>query len=175
MPTCSWSGSTVPGAMRVSDVTSPLARSNSSVLISMPGKRVLRQGRLSTSTRREASGASAAWAWMSGVTAVVMGLLRCGLSRPVPRCSGALHYRGRLWPLVGEADRPMSSLSLVFGACAFASGFALRIVDPLILPVAGHFAVTPATAALLTSAYALPYALAQPLLGPLGDRFGKER
>jgi len=69
----------------------------------------------------------------------------------------------------------MSPLSLVFGACAFASGFALRTVDPLILPIAQQFDVTPATAALLTSAYALPYALAQPLLGPLGDRFGKVR
>src|SRR5215831_8543252 len=69
----------------------------------------------------------------------------------------------------------MSPLTLVFGACAFASGFALRTVDPLMLPIAHHFDVTPATAALLTSAYALPYAFAQPLLGPLGDRFGKVR
>jgi len=69
----------------------------------------------------------------------------------------------------------MSPLSLVFSVCAFASGFAMRIVDPLILPVADQFEVTPATAALLTSAYALPYALAQPFLGPLGDRFGKVR
>ena len=37
------------------------------------------------------------------------------------------------------------------------------------------FSVTPATAALLTTAYALPYAVAQPFLGPLGDRFGKAR
>ncbi|MFI4930468.1 MAG: MFS transporter [Burkholderiales bacterium] len=69
----------------------------------------------------------------------------------------------------------MSPLTLLFSACAFASGFALRIVDPLILPIAQRFEVTPATAALLTSAYALPYALAQPFLGPLGDRFGKVR
>jgi YNFM family putative membrane transporter len=69
----------------------------------------------------------------------------------------------------------MSPLSLVFSVCAFASGFAMRIVDPLILPVADQFEVTPATAALLTSAYAPPYALAQPFLGPLGDRFGKVR
>ena len=69
----------------------------------------------------------------------------------------------------------MSPLSLVFSICAFASGFAMRIIDPLILPIAQRFEVTPATAALLTSAYALPYALAQPFLGPLGDRFGKVR
>lgn len=69
----------------------------------------------------------------------------------------------------------MSTVFLVFAACAFASGFALRIIDPLILPMAEHFGVTPATAALLSSAYALPYAIAQPFLGPLGDRFGKQR
>ena len=69
----------------------------------------------------------------------------------------------------------MSSLSLVFAVCAFASGFGMRIVDPLILPISAQFSVTPATAALLTTAYALPYALAQPFLGPLGDRFGKVR
>ena len=64
---------------------------------------------------------------------------------------------------------------LVFAACAFASGFALRLADPIVLPVATHFAVAPAAAAMLNSAYALPYALAQPFLGPIGDRFGKPR
>jgi predicted MFS family arabinose efflux permease len=64
---------------------------------------------------------------------------------------------------------------LVFAACAFASGFALRLADPIVLPVAAHFAVAPQAAAMLNSAYALPYALAQPFLGPIGDRFGKAR
>jgi len=63
----------------------------------------------------------------------------------------------------------------VFAACAFASGFALRIIDPIVLPVASHFGVTLAASAMLNTAYALPYALAQPFLGPLGDRFGKAR
>ena len=63
----------------------------------------------------------------------------------------------------------------VFAACAFASGFALRLADPIVLPVAAHFAITPAAAAMLNTAYALPYALAQPFLGPIGDRFGKPR
>ena len=64
---------------------------------------------------------------------------------------------------------------LLYAACAFASGFALRLVDPIVLPVASHFGVTPGAAAMLNTAYALPYALAQPFLGPLGDRFGKPR
>lgn len=64
---------------------------------------------------------------------------------------------------------------LVFAVCAFASGFALRLADPIVLPVAAHFAIAPTLAAALSTAYALPYALAQPVLGPLGDRFGKAR
>ena len=64
---------------------------------------------------------------------------------------------------------------LLYAACAFASGFALRLVDPIVLPLAGHFGVSPAAAALLNTAYALPYAFAQPFLGPVGDRFGKPR
>ena len=70
---------------------------------------------------------------------------------------------------------PLMPVFLVFAACAFASGFALRLADPIILPVAAHFEVTPAVAAMLNTAYALPYALAQPFLGPIGDRFGKPR
>ncbi|MFL6665513.1 MAG: MFS transporter [Rhizobacter sp.] len=69
----------------------------------------------------------------------------------------------------------MRSVFVVYVASTFASGFALRIVDPIILPIAERFAVAPATAALLSTAYALPYALAQPFLGPIGDRFGKTR
>ncbi|MFZ2652925.1 MAG: MFS transporter [Burkholderiaceae bacterium] len=69
----------------------------------------------------------------------------------------------------------MEPVFLVFAVCAFASGFALRIVDPLILPIAQQFAVAPAAAAMLSTAFALPYAMAQPFLGPLGDRFGKAR
>jgi predicted MFS family arabinose efflux permease len=64
---------------------------------------------------------------------------------------------------------------LVFAACAFASGFALRLADPIVLPVAAYFGVAPAAAAMLNTAYALPYAIAQPFLGPIGDRFGKPR
>ncbi|HEX4233961.1 MAG TPA: MFS transporter, partial [Caldimonas sp.] len=64
---------------------------------------------------------------------------------------------------------------LISAACAFASGFALRLADPIVLPVAAHFAVSPAAAAMLNTVYALPYALAQPFLGPIGDRFGKTR
>lgn len=64
---------------------------------------------------------------------------------------------------------------LILAVCAFASSFSLRLIDPLILPVAAHFAVSPAMAAMLSPAYALPYAISQPFLGPISDRFGRLR
>src|SRR4051812_7899303 len=69
----------------------------------------------------------------------------------------------------------MRPVFAVYAASAFASGFALRIIDPIVLPIAQRFGVTAAAAALLSTAYALPYAIAQPFLGPIGDRFGKTR
>ncbi|MEO8654434.1 MAG: MFS transporter [Ramlibacter sp.] len=67
------------------------------------------------------------------------------------------------------------SMFLVLAVCAFASSFSLRLIDPLILPVASHFAVATTQAAMLSPAYALPYALSQPFLGPISDRFGRLR
>ena len=67
------------------------------------------------------------------------------------------------------------SMFLVLAACAFASSFSLRLIDPLILAVASHFAVATTQAAMLSPAYALPYALSQPFLGPISDRFGRLR
>jgi MFS transporter, YNFM family, putative membrane transport protein len=67
------------------------------------------------------------------------------------------------------------SMFLVLAACAFASSFSLRLIDPLILPVASHSAVATTQAAMLSPAYALPYALSQPFLGPISDRFGRLR
>lgn len=69
----------------------------------------------------------------------------------------------------------MSAVFLALSLATVASGFAMRVVDPIILPVAQHLAVDSATAAWLNPAYALPYAVAQLFLGPLGDRFGKLR
>lgn len=74
------------------------------------------------------------------------------------------------WAL--PASRSMT-MFLVLAACGFASSFSLRLIDPLILPVASHFGVAGATAAMLSPAYALPYALSQPFLGPISDRFGR--
>ncbi|MFC0409919.1 MFS transporter [Roseomonas elaeocarpi] len=66
-------------------------------------------------------------------------------------------------------------LVLVFGLAGFASALTTRALDPLLLSVAADFSASTERVALLASAYALPYALIQPLLGPVGDALGKRR
>ena len=66
-----------------------------------------------------------------------------------------------------------SRLILVLAAGGFASTFAGRTVEPLVGVLARDFASPPATVALLSTAFALPYALIQPVLGPVGDALGK--
>ena len=63
----------------------------------------------------------------------------------------------------------------VFALASFAASTSSRAFDPMTALIAGDFAVPVATAALLSSAYALPFALFQPILGPIGDIWGKSR
>ena len=63
----------------------------------------------------------------------------------------------------------------VFALSSFAASASGRSIDPLVNLIAGDFAVSVPTAALLSSAYALPFALFQPILGPIGDIWGKSR
>jgi predicted MFS family arabinose efflux permease len=51
----------------------------------------------------------------------------------------------------------------------------VRAVDPVVPLVAADLAVSTATAALLSTAFALPYALGQPIIGPIADMVGKTR
>ena len=57
----------------------------------------------------------------------------------------------------------------------FASALFMRSTDPIIPQIAGGLNVEPSTAALLSTAFTLPYALVQPLLGALADMFSKAR
>jgi predicted MFS family arabinose efflux permease len=57
----------------------------------------------------------------------------------------------------------------------FASSLFMRSTDPVIPQIAGGLAVEPRTAALLSTAFTLPYALVQPVLGALADMFSKSR
>lgn len=71
--------------------------------------------------------------------------------------------------------RQTRRLILVLGLACLASNLATRAFDPLVGVLAQDFAANPATIALLSTAFALPYALVQPVLGPLGDAAGKRR
>ncbi|MDB5369665.1 MAG: Transporter, major facilitator family protein [Roseomonas sp.] len=72
------------------------------------------------------------------------------------------------------AAPPLAILPLL-AAAAFATGCGMRLLDPLLPLVAADLHVTVAEAAIVISAFALPYGLCQIVLGPLGDRFGKLR
>lgn len=62
---------------------------------------------------------------------------------------------------------------LVLSLCGFASAMSGRILDPVVTQIAGDFGAPVAVVALLSTAYAVPFAAAQPILGPLGDLFSK--
>jgi predicted MFS family arabinose efflux permease len=66
-------------------------------------------------------------------------------------------------------------LLLVLAASCFTSAMIVRIADPLVPEIARDLLVAPGTIALLATAFAFPYALGQPILGPLGDALGKAR
>jgi MFS family permease len=69
----------------------------------------------------------------------------------------------------------MRRVLAVFGPAVFAGAFATRITDPVVAEIAGEFGVSAAEAALLGTAYTLPFALVQPILGPVADSIGKRR
>ena len=64
---------------------------------------------------------------------------------------------------------------LLLSVCGFASALSSRFVDPMVGAIARDVSADPHNVALLATAYALPYALIQPILGPVGDAIGKER
>jgi predicted MFS family arabinose efflux permease len=57
----------------------------------------------------------------------------------------------------------------------FATSLFMRSADPVIPQIAHGLAVEPATAALLSTGFTLPYALVQPLLGAIADMLSKTR
>ncbi|GGH06981.1 MFS transporter [Alsobacter metallidurans] len=66
-----------------------------------------------------------------------------------------------------------TQLLAILGLSGFASSFAARSTDPMVNAIAADFSAPVATVALLSSCYALPYGLGQPVLGPLGDAISK--
>ena len=73
------------------------------------------------------------------------------------------------------ASRISLSPLVIFCLAALSAAMANRAMDPLIAEVAREFDVALATAAGVISIYALAYAFSQPILGPLGDYYGKGR
>ena len=63
----------------------------------------------------------------------------------------------------------------ILGLAGFASALSLRSADPLLPVLALDLDITLREAALLASAYTLPYAIMQLVLGPVGDAIGKTR
>lgn len=76
--------------------------------------------------------------------------------------------------MVGGVSPPALPLPILI-LTAFLSGAGIRLADPLLALIAHGFATSVAAAAPVVAGFTLAYGLAQPVLGPLGDRFGKLR
>ena len=70
-------------------------------------------------------------------------------------------------------ERALRRAILVMALAAFASGFSLRISDPLLPQIALEFSASVGAAAAIVTAYAIPYGFTQAFAGLFGDRYGK--
>jgi predicted MFS family arabinose efflux permease len=62
----------------------------------------------------------------------------------------------------------------IIGFLVFASALSVRAIDPVVPQIAADLGISPTTAAMLAAGFAA-YGLAQPVLGPIADAFGKAR
>jgi DHA1 family inner membrane transport protein len=69
----------------------------------------------------------------------------------------------------------MSSILIRLSFIGFVTALSTRCVDPIVPQIAWGLQVDPAAVALLSTAFALPFALVQPILGPVADMVGKIR
>ncbi len=69
----------------------------------------------------------------------------------------------------------MNRALVVVSFIAFSTSLFMRAVDPVVPQISGEFGIPAADVALLATAFALPFAVIQPLLGPVGDFFGKTK
>ena len=69
----------------------------------------------------------------------------------------------------------MTRALVVIWLCSFTSALVSRLTDPVLPQIAIDLGVEVRATALLSTAFALPWALSQPILGPLGDLLGKVR
>ncbi len=69
----------------------------------------------------------------------------------------------------------MGSVLNLMALVVFATSLFTRSIDPIVPQIAGGLDVAPATAALLSTGFTLPYALIQPVIGALADMLSKTR
>jgi predicted MFS family arabinose efflux permease len=73
------------------------------------------------------------------------------------------------------SDSAVGRLIALLALTVFSGALVTRLTDPLATVLARDLGSIVARAALLASAFALPFALIQPILGPVGDAVGKRR
>lgn len=78
-------------------------------------------------------------------------------------------------PAAGTLGRETRRLIVVLGVGGFASSFSMRILDPAVPTMAAQLQRSVDDIALLATGFSLAYAFGQPILGALGDAFGKAR
>jgi predicted MFS family arabinose efflux permease len=91
------------------------------------------------------------------------------LRRPQGRCQNPRETR-RL-----SSELAIPPVLKIVALVVFAQTLFTRAIDPVIPMIATDLAIDVKTAALLSTAFAFPYALVQPVLGVTGDFFGKTR
>lgn len=79
------------------------------------------------------------------------------------------------WPQMSPPTPSILRLTCVFGIASFAGALAIRALDPAAAELGREFAVSADRIALLSTAFSLPFALIQPVLGPVADATGKRR
>lgn len=72
-------------------------------------------------------------------------------------------------------ERAIATAVAALSLAALASGISQRAMDPLLPRLAADFGASLGTVAGVITAFTIGYALAQPVFGPVGDRYGKYR
>src|SRR5262249_34293789 len=103
----------------------------------------------------------------------------CRSSKWTPCCAACSSSTGsrrtQNKDLKSRARSVIPTVLKIVGLVGFAQTLFTRALEPVIPMIADDLAVDVKTAALLSSAFTLPYALVQPALGVTGDFFGKTR
>ena len=90
-----------------------------------------------------------------------------------PKFDSGVPVPGLLTP--EEQDRRSRRILFRLSLVGFVTALVARAVDPIVPPIAAELGVDPKSVALLSTAFALPFALVQPVLGPVADMVGKIR